>query len=232
MSIRKGNLVLAAKGVIKAEVKSYVVDNTVATEFDSMADTITLTSDFVDYNGNTVTLGQLAVGDNVIVKQINVPDRYVLSKTTTSVTFGTLETSKIIIPTTVDGMTGGTITAASGDTAVRFKSKSTSSYLGFIDTNNTTLGFLGVNSSKKPVFYDSSEHQLAYTSDIPTKTSDLTDDVGFLKNISYNSANKKLQKTIGSTTSDVVTFGANAFTNTTIPAITSTDVSILEDGLV
>ena len=37
MSIRKENLVLAAKGVIKAEAKSYVVDDTVATEFDSMA---------------------------------------------------------------------------------------------------------------------------------------------------------------------------------------------------
>lgn len=56
----------------------------------------------------------------------------------------------------------------------------------------------------------------------------LPDNTSFVANVSYDSTNKKLQKTIGSTTSDVVTFGANAFTDTTIPAITSTDVAITE----
>ena len=38
-----------------------------------------------------------------------------------------------------------------------------------------------------------------------------------VSDVSYDSTNKKLQKTINGTTSDVVTFGSNAFNSTTIP---------------
>ena len=75
------------------------------------------------------------------------------------------------IPTNyVPNNSSSTITGDT-DTPLYLKSNSTSSYLGFKNSSGTNLGYFGVNSSNKPVFYDSSDHQLAYTSDIPS-TSD------------------------------------------------------------
>lgn len=50
---------------------------------------------------------------------------------------------------------------------------------------------------------------------------DKADKSATVSNVSYDSNSKKLQKTINGTTSDVVEFGANAFTNTTIPDATT-----------
>lgn len=66
-----------------------------------------------------------------------------------------------------------TITTSSGDSALKLKSASTASYLGLTNSNNVT-SYFGVNSSRKPVFYDTSDHRLAYTTDIPTFTYDST----------------------------------------------------------
>lgn len=46
----------------------------------------------------------------------------------------------------------------------------TGALVGFQDKNGTELGWLGANSSKKPVFWDSAEHELALKSDIPSTT--------------------------------------------------------------
>lgn len=52
-------------------------------------------------------------------------------------------------------------------------------FIEFQDSNNSTMGSLGVNESKKPVFFDNYEHELAYASDIPTKLSQLSQDASY-----------------------------------------------------
>lgn len=70
------------------------------------------------------------------------------------------------------------INTGAGRTVLVAKSGvTTGALVGFQDKNGTELGWLGANSSKKPVFWDSAEHELALKEDIPTKLSDLTDDV-------------------------------------------------------
>ena len=67
-------------------------------------------------------------------------------------------------------LTGGTLTATSGDNPLVIKPASGqgASYIKFLNGSGTLLGYFGVNSSKQPVFYDSSNHRLAYYSDLPS----------------------------------------------------------------
>ena len=44
--------------------------------------------------------------------------------------------------------------------------------VGFKNAANTTLGYLGVNASKKPIFTDTSDHELAQLSDVIQKSTD------------------------------------------------------------
>lgn len=71
-------------------------------------------------------------------------------------------------------LSGGTITGTSGDTPLRLKSADTDCYLQMQDKNGTSLGYYGVNASKQPVFYDTTErvilHSNNYTSYTVTKT--------------------------------------------------------------
>ena len=64
--------------------------------------------------------------------------------------------------------TGGTIKGTSGDTPFTVQSASQSTYIGFKNSGGSTLGYLGVNNNKRPVFYDSKDKELALKSDIPT----------------------------------------------------------------
>jgi len=66
------------------------------------------------------------------------------------------ETQTISIP--------GTTTVAGG-TVLTLKTNSTSSYLGFSNTYGVQ-SYIGVNANRKPVFYDTAAHTLAYVSDI------------------------------------------------------------------
>lgn len=64
------------------------------------------------------------------------------------------------------------------------------------------------------------------TGNISSLSSNKADKSATVSNVSYDSSNKKLQQTINGSTTDVVTFGANAFTNTSIPTQAS-DINAL-----
>ena len=72
-----------------------------------------------------------------------------------------------------------TLTSGTGTTALGVKSASSSSYISF-SSSNGWIGSYGVSSAKRAVFYNGTGYTLAYTSDIPTKTSDLNNDSGFV----------------------------------------------------
>lgn len=65
-------------------------------------------------------------------------------------------------------LSGGNIKGTSGDTPLTVQSASQSTFIGFKNSSGSTLGYLGVNNNKKPVFYDSTTRELALKSDIPT----------------------------------------------------------------
>lgn len=71
------------------------------------------------------------------------------------------------------------LTSGTGTTALGVKSKSGSSYISFSGSSGWLASF-GIGSDKKPTIYDGSSHAIAYTSDIPTATSDLTNDSGYI----------------------------------------------------
>lgn len=79
----------------------------------------------------------------------------------------------------------GTITATNVATPLYLKGDggTLNVYLGFKKSDGTNIGAFGVNTQKKPIFYDntlSEDKVLAYEEDIPTNTSDLTNDSGFI----------------------------------------------------
>ena len=136
----------------------------------------------------TNSLGQVTGITEVTITQPSVYDGTltIQKNGTTVATFtanqSTNATANISVPTNLDEiadgssrklsnylpLSGGTITATSGDAPLTIKSASGSSYTCYKNSSGTILGYIGVNSSKKPVFYDSSDHQLAYVSDIPS----------------------------------------------------------------
>ena len=74
------------------------------------------------------------------------------------------------------------LTSGTGTTALGIKSMATSSYIS-LSGSSGWLGSYGVSSSKRAVFYNGTGYTLAYTSEIPTKTSDLTNDSGYITGI-------------------------------------------------
>ena len=87
------------------------------------------------------------------------------------------------------------LTSGSGTTPLVLRSKSTTCYLSF-NANGVWKGSYGVDANKRPTFYNGTGYALAYTSDIPTKVSDLTNDSGYTSNagtitgITMNGASK------------------------------------------
>ena len=72
--------------------------------------------------------------------------------------------------------------------------------LGFMNVYNALIGYLKVDNQDKIYFIDSNvnEHELAFKSNIPTKTSDLNNDSGFITN-SVNSLTNYYDKTLTDT---------------------------------
>ena len=68
-------------------------------------------------------------------------------------------------------------------------------------------------------------------SNISTLSTNKADKSATVSNVSYDSTNKKLKQTINGSTTDVVTFGANAFTDTAIPGTTDNVTSGSADAL-
>lgn len=77
--------------------RSYVVSYSNNASFNSSADTITisLSSTITDVDGNIIDLTELKLGDNVFVRETDVPDRWVGSITSTNVVFYKMETTKV-----------------------------------------------------------------------------------------------------------------------------------------
>ncbi len=71
-----------------------------------------------------------------------------------------------VVSTTAQTFGGSKTINGSSNAPITLKSNSTTCWIDFKNSSNTALGSIGVNSSKKPVFYDTSEHQLAYKSDL------------------------------------------------------------------
>lgn len=69
--------------------------------------------------------------------------------------------------TSVNGLNGGNIKGTSGDTPLTVQSALQSTFIGFKNSSGSTLGYLGVNNNKRPVFYDSTTRELALKSDVP-----------------------------------------------------------------
>ena len=71
-----------------------------------------------------------------------------------------------VVSTSAQTFYGTKTFTTNGSTPVSIKSNGNAGYIEFKNSSNTVLGYFGVNSSKKPVFYDTSNHELAYKSDV------------------------------------------------------------------
>ena len=59
----------------------------------------------------------------------------------------------------------------SGGTVITLKSGTTAAWIQYLNSNDTSLGYIGVESNNKPSFYDSSSHEIALVENV-IKTSD------------------------------------------------------------
>lgn len=66
------------------------------------------------------------------------------------------------------------IQASNTDTPIAIKGNSTETFIGFRDSNDTALGYIGVDANKKPVFYDTQNRELAFKSDIPSAITEIS----------------------------------------------------------
>ena len=109
---------------------------------------------------------------------------------------GGLYATSADLSTCLKNNVNGTLVGNSSDTPLYLRSQANASYIGFQNSSGTTLGYYGVNSSKKPVFYDTSDHQLAYTSDVNGKQDTLVSGTN-IKTINGNSVLGSGDLTIG-----------------------------------
>lgn len=84
-------------------------------------------------------------------------------------------------------LSGGELYNGTNDTPLVIKSATGAAFIQFKNSGGTTIGYLGVNSSNQPSFYDTSSHRLAYYSDLgsylPLSGGNMTG------NISYTGSN-------------------------------------------
>lgn len=94
-------LVNIANGLCKTYVAT-IEDNP---QFNSDEDTISI-NQFISTDGTTILASQLEVGDSILITNMGIPDRWVISKTgegdAASAVLGPLETNKIIGITAVE----------------------------------------------------------------------------------------------------------------------------------
>lgn len=113
-------------------------------------------------------------------------------------------------------LTGGTLTATSGDTALKLKSQAAASYVDFLDQNGKNLGYIGVNSARQPVFYDSADRVILHSNNYTDYVSDAADADSIVSAVVKGGTTVKyLPITVELDSSDGVTFTA------TVPGLTS-----------
>lgn len=97
------NLVNIANGLGKTYVAT--IGDTINTQFNSDEDTISI-NQFISTDGTTILASQLEVGDSILITNMGIPDRWVISKAgegdAASAVLGPLETNKIIGITAVE----------------------------------------------------------------------------------------------------------------------------------
>ena len=97
-----------------------------------------------------------------------------------------------------------------------------------VKINGTSITSNNEADIKTSGTYNASTNKIATMSDVPATTSSVTSGstsaltsggayTNLVSDITYDSTNKKIQKTKNGSTTDLVTFGANAFNSTTIP---------------
>ena len=140
----------------------------------NVTDSFTTTSDFVEGSGTTYP-----AGTNVVVvdaSSTSTPD-YKFDVLSGFVDLSGYATTSQI-PTSVDGLSGGAISSAvtvsaSGDTPIIVSSQYYDTYIQFKGAG-TVHGHIGVSQTGKPIFFDSSAHELAFASNVPTTTDSVT----------------------------------------------------------
>lgn len=114
------------------------------------------------------------------------------------------------------------LTSGTGTTALGIKSMATSSYIS-LSGSSGWLGSFGVTSNKRPAFYNGTGYTLAYTSEIPTNTSELINDSGFITGIGSNDVITALGYTPASNSAFTGADGTNAGSSGLVPAPSATD---------
>lgn len=82
--------------VAEGKTKTYITNKTLESDFNSQNDTITISKSSISLeNSETVDVADLKPGDVFLLSDTNIPDRWVKSTTSSSVTLGKLETVSI-----------------------------------------------------------------------------------------------------------------------------------------
>ena len=132
-----------------------------------------------------VTLTKANVGlnnvDNVKQYSANNPPPYPVTSVNEKTGDITLSASDVsAVPTS-----GGTITGTSGDTPLKLKSASSSSYVGFVNASGTTLGYVGYSKTSSPAVYTDKAYKIYHEGNKP-KASDVG--LGNVDNVKQYSA--------------------------------------------
>lgn len=157
-------------------------------EVNSIAKSADIAKGFTSYQAlitelNGATSTAYKVGQSFFIQTLNVPDLWIMSVESSSVSY-TYTTDAAFI----------TATGASGGQQVGY-------------------------------------YKLAQLETLKVDLTNYSTKSETVSNVSYDGTNKKLQQTINGTTTDIVAFGSNAFTNTTIPTITSNVTQNSDDAL-
>lgn len=80
--------------VAEGKTATYVCSAETNPILNSLDDTITINSTLTDINGNVLQLDIFKIGDNIYIPQTDIPDRWVMSKTSSSIIVSRLETAK------------------------------------------------------------------------------------------------------------------------------------------
>ena len=166
-----------------------------------------------NFRGNWATWSAVPTDAN------NYPEDYAQSKTPT--------VNDYLVVQDASGYTGQTLTGTwrfkySGVWATNGKN----GWLPEYQVNETPLTSAQLNALNSGITSSLVTQIGTNQSDISSLSSNKADKSTTVSNVSYDSNSKKLQKTINGSTTDVMTFGSNAFNSTTIPTQAS-DINAL-----
>lgn len=80
--------------IAEGKTATYITNTTQMPSLNVQTDSVTVTS-FKDKDGNTVPLSSFKLGDNVLITNTDVPDRWVSAITSSNITLSKLETTKV-----------------------------------------------------------------------------------------------------------------------------------------